>query len=100
MPREGWFDGQILALHRDEFLDENPGWQQYLADGVIRAHEILEQEAKITGMLRDLEPKLSDGLHEEVTRILLEYEVLVNMALLHVPSLAQGQGVPGPGASR
>jgi len=100
MPREGWFDGQILALHRDEFLDENPGWQQYLADGVIRAHEILEQEAKITSLLRDLEPKLPDVLHEELTRILLEYEVLVNMALIHVPSLAQGPGNSAPGAPR
>ncbi|MGI5843190.1 MAG: hypothetical protein ACOX9B_03280 [Candidatus Xenobium sp.] len=100
MPREDWFDGQTLALHRDDFLDENPDWQQYLADGVVLAHEILEQEAKITGMLRELEPKLSDGLHEEITRILLEYEVLVNMALLHVPSLAQGQEAPGPGAPR
>jgi hypothetical protein len=100
MPREDWFDGQTLALHRDDFLDENPDWQQYLADGVVLAHEILEQEAKITRMLRELEPKLSDGLHEEITRILLEYEVLVNMALLHVPSLAQGQEAPGPGAPR
>ncbi len=92
MPREGWFEGQVLALHRDELLDENPGWQKYLADGMVQAHEILEQEARITGMLRTLEPKLSDALHEEITRILMEYEVLVNMALIHVPSLVADQG--------
>jgi hypothetical protein len=92
MARDGWFDGKGLDLYREEFLENHAGWQRYIADGQITASEILEQEAKITSMLKTLEPRLSDELHEELTRILLEYEVLVNMCLIHYPSVMEKQG--------
>lgn len=100
MSRDGWFDGKGLDLHRDEFLDDHPGWQKYIADGQITAGEILEQEAKIISMLKKLEPRLSDGVHEELTKVLLEYEVLINMALIHYPSVTQEHGYWAIGASK
>ena len=51
--------------------------ERYIADGQITAAEILEQEARITQMLRDLEHTLNDEQHEQLTKVLLEYEVLV-----------------------
>ncbi len=100
MATDGWFDGQGLDLQRDEFLDDHPGWQKYLADGVISASEILEQEAKIAAMLKELEPQLSEAVHAALTKVLLEYEVLINMALIHAPSLIEEQGYRAFGASR
>lgn len=100
MARDGWFDGEGLDLHRDEFLDGHAGWQKYIADGQITAGEILEQEAKIIAMLKKLEPKLSDELHAELTGVLLEYEVLINMALIHYPSVMEEQGYWAIGAAR
>lgn len=89
MERDGWFDGKGLDLYREDFLDTHEGWKKYIADGKITASEILEQELKIAKMLRKLEPKLSDELHAEVTKVLLEYEVLVNMSLIHYPSMME-----------
>ncbi len=100
MATDGWFDGQGLDLQRDEFLDDHPGWQKYLADGVISASEIVEQETKIASMLKDLEPQLSEAVHSALTRILLEYEVLINMALIHAPSLVEEQTYRSLGTSR
>jgi hypothetical protein len=91
MARDGWFDGKGVDLLRDEFLVTHPGWQKYIADGEIDAAEILEQENRIIGMLRELEPKLSDAQHEMLTKTLLEYEVLVNMALVHYPSVMDSE---------
>lgn len=91
MTRDGWFDGKGIDLLRDEFLEEHDGWRRYIEDGKITAGEILEQEARITQMLRKLEPTLNDEQHSALTKTLLEYEVLVNMALLHYPSVMEGE---------
>ena len=42
-------------------------------------------------MLRDLEPTIDDTLHKRLTEVLLEYEVLVNMALIHYPSVMDSE---------
>lgn len=87
MARDPWFDGQGIDLLRDDFIEEHPRWQRYIADGQITAAEILEQESCIIGMLEKLEKTLSDSQHEALTKVLLEYEVLINMALVHYPSV-------------
>ena len=38
-------------------------------------------------MLEKLEPTLNDTQHDALTKVLLEYEVLINMALVHYPSM-------------
>ena len=83
--RDGWFDGRGLDLLRENFLDDHEGWKKYIEDSQITAEEILEQENRIISMLRDLEPTIDDALHKRLTEVLLEYEVLVNMALIHYP---------------
>lgn len=87
MARDPWFDGQGIDLLRDDFIEEHPRWQRYIADGQISAAEILEQENCIISMLEKLEPTLNDSQHDALTKVLLEYEVLINMALVHYPSM-------------
>lgn len=89
--RDGWFDGRGLDLLREQFLDHHEGWKRYIADGQITAEEILEQENKIVEILTKLEPLLDDELHARVTEALLEYEVMVNMALIHYPSVMDSE---------
>jgi hypothetical protein len=91
MARDGWFDGQGVDLLRDEFLEDHDGWRRYIADGQITASEILEQESRIIEMLKEVEPTLNDKQHEALTKVLLEYEVLVNMALVHYPSVMDSE---------
>ena len=89
--KDGWFDGQGLDLLREEFLDHHDGWKKYIEDGQITAEEILEQENRIVTMLRGIEPDLDAATHKTLTAILLEYEVLVNMALIHYPSVMDSE---------
>lgn len=89
--RDGWFDGRGLDLLREQFLDEHEAWKKYIEDSQITAEEILEQENRIIGMLRELEPTIEDDLHKRLTEVLLEYEVLVNMALIHYPSVMDSE---------
>lgn len=91
MSRDGWFDGKGIDLLRDDFLEEHPRWKRYIADGQITAAEILEQENCIIQMLQKLEPSLNDQQHAELTKVLLEYEVLINMALVHYPSVMDAE---------
>ncbi len=91
MSRDGWFDGQGLDLLREEFLDSHDGWKKYIEDGQITALEILEQENRIVSMLTELEPSIDDETHKKLTDVLLEYEVLVNMALIHYPSVMDSE---------
>ena len=57
-------------------------WQSALADGVVRPEEVRQQSQRVTDLLRALEPKLNDELHEELTRILYELSVLYGMQAL------------------
>lgn len=91
MERDGWFDGKGVDLLRDEFLEDHAGWRRYIADGQITAAEILEQETRIIEMLKEVEPTLNDEQHTAMTKVLLEYEVLVNMALVHYPSVMDSE---------
>lgn len=100
MARDGWFDGLGVDLYRDDYLDHHPHWRKYLADGHVSASEVLEQESRVRSMLEELEPRLSDEVHEALTRVLLEYEVLVNLALLHEPSVTETQGYRALGTTR
>lgn len=89
--RDGWFDGRGLDLLREQFLDHHEGWKKYIADGQITAEEILDQENRIIDMLRAIEPQLDNKTHKILTDALLEYEVLVNMALIHYPSVMDSE---------
>lgn len=89
--KDGWFDGKGLDLLREDFLDHHEGWKKYIEDGQITAEEILEQENRIVAMLRGIEPELDPATHKKLTDILLEYEVLVNMALIHYPSVMDSE---------
>ncbi len=91
MGRDGWFDGRGIDLLRDDYLETHEGWQKYIADGEITADEILEQETRIVEMLKKIEPVLDDATHQALTKTLLEYEVLVNMALIHYPSVMDSE---------
>lgn len=86
MARDGWFDGKGIDLHRSSFLDKHSGWKRYIADGRISVSELLEQETRVLDLIAKLEPHIDDQQHQALSEIFLEYEVLVNMAIVHQPT--------------
>jgi len=81
MPRDGWFDQQGDEI----YLSKLKGIRKYLEDNKITPDEVAEQHQRVYDKMKQLEPKLPDDLHAELTEILYEYELLVAMAHLLPP---------------
>jgi len=82
MAGKSWFDPETNEMMFSKYLEQMESWQKALADGVVEAEEVRQQAEKVSEMLRALEPKLSDELHEELTQILYEWAVLQAMERL------------------
>ena len=82
MAREPWFDSESSELMFSRYVERMESWQSALADGVVQPEEVRQQSQRVTDMLRALEPRLSDELHEKVTRVLYELSVLYGMEAL------------------
>ncbi len=82
MARKGWFDEEPNELEFSKYVQQMESWQKALADGVVTLEEVNQQAERVTNLLRALEPKLSDELHEELTTIFRELAVLYGMQSL------------------
>ncbi len=82
MTRKSWFDPETNEMMFSKYLEQMESWQKALADGIVEPVEVRQQAEKVSEMLRALEPKLSDELHEELTQILYEWAVLQAMERL------------------
>ena len=82
MARTSWFDAESSALAFDHYVEKMDSWQSALADGVVEPQEVQQQAERVSRMLRTLEPKLSNTLHEELTQIFHELAVLYGMQQL------------------
>jgi len=69
MSRTSWFDPETNEAMFSKYIDQMESWQEALADGVVEPEEVKRQAERVAEMLRALEPKLSDELHEELTQI-------------------------------
>jgi len=92
MARKGWFDEESNELEFSEYVKQMESWQQALADGVVTPEEVNQQAERVASLLRVLEPKLSDGLHEELTTIFRELAVLYGMRSLAETALGERGG--------
>jgi len=79
MGRTSWFDEQHNELEFGKYVEQMASWQAALADGIVTPEEIHQQTVRIAGMLKAIEPKLSDEVHTELTVIFRELAVLYGM---------------------
>jgi len=77
--RAKWFDSQSNELLFDKYATQMDSWQKAIADGMIEPEEIEQQAQRVAGLLREIEPKLSDELHDKLTQALYELAVLYGM---------------------
>jgi hypothetical protein len=92
MPRQPWFDPESNRILFNQYIDRLESWMQAMADGVITPDEVDRQAERVAGLLRDLEPKLSDELHAEVTNLLYELAVFNEMIRVEENTRAAGKG--------
>jgi len=90
MARKSWFDEQSNEPLFSKYVEQMESWQRALADGVVQPEEVQQQAERVAKMLRALEPKLSDELHEELTNLFYELAVLYGMQRLADMSYMEG----------
>lgn len=87
---KSWFDEKSNEPMFSKYVEKMESWQRALADGVVEPEEVRQQAERVTDMLRALEPKLSNELHEELTNIFYELAVLYGMQRLAEMAYEEG----------
>ncbi len=72
MSKQSWLDETGAKSMLDDYIAQLESFTDAFADGRIEDHELERQEERVTALLKQIEPKLDDGLHAEVTRLLCE----------------------------
>jgi len=89
MARTSWFDQESDAIDFAEYVDDMNSWQEALADSVVTPEEMEQQMERVTELLREIEPKLSDELHAELTILFHELAVFYGMERIAQAQLAR-----------
>jgi hypothetical protein len=82
--RQSWIDPSAQAPLIDSYARELTTFIDAMADGRIDDAEIKSQEKRLVDLMREIEPKLDDRLHERVTRLLCEITAYDIMHMLHM----------------
>jgi hypothetical protein len=83
MARTSWFDEKTEHPLIQEQVTKLDSFTSALADGIVTKHELQAQEQRLVAAMKALEPQLSESLHAEVTRTLVELTAYNIMRLLH-----------------
>lgn len=70
--RVNWLDDKAQTPIIDQYSRNLASFVDTLADGKVDENEIKAQEARVAGLMKEIEPKLDDALHEKVTKLLCE----------------------------
>lgn len=70
--RASWVDEQSQTPMIEKYARQLDSFLQTMADGKVEASEIKQQEDRIVKLMKEIEPKLDDALHEKVTQLLCE----------------------------
>ncbi len=79
MSRKAWFEPQSNQEMFSQYFQRMESWQQAIADGKITSEELSQQAERVAGLLSEIEPRLDDELHEQITQLLLEIAVFNEM---------------------
>jgi hypothetical protein len=88
--RTSWFDTETNELEFSKYIEQMTSWQEALADGIVTPEEVRQQTVRVANLLRQLEPKLSDELHAELTTIFYEIAVLYGIERIASVQLEEG----------
>jgi hypothetical protein len=80
--RVNWVDPDAQTPLLNEYARQMSSFVQALSDGVVEESEIAEQEKQVVALMKEIEPKLSDDLHDKITRLLCEVTVYDMMQLI------------------
>ena len=81
--RQSWLDDKTQTPLIDEYTQKLTTFIAALADGQIDTSEVSDQEKRLVGLMKEVEPELNDAQHAKVTRLLCELTAYNVMQSLH-----------------
>jgi len=81
--RLAWLDEKTETPLVDDYGKRLATFLEAIADGKIDNHELKDQEKRLVVLLKDIEPKLDDSLHAEITALLCELTAYNVMKTVH-----------------
>ena len=81
--RASWFDDKTDYPIIHDQVQKLQTFTDALADGIVEKRELEAQEQRLVAAMKQLEPALSDELHDKVTKVLVETSAYNIMRLLH-----------------
>ena len=89
--RTEWLDPSSDMPLIGEYAKRLNSFLEAMADGRIEESELKAQQDRVAALMKAVEPKLDDALHEEVTRLLCELSAYNIMHTVHQLMAAQPQ---------
>ena len=83
MSRISWFDEKSQTPQIEQHARKLTTFIDALADGKVDEAELKAQEARLTALMKEIEPLLDDNLHSTVTQLLCELTAYDLMQTLH-----------------
>jgi hypothetical protein len=84
-----WFDETSDTPMLSEYARKLDSFCDAVADGRVTTAELEEQEERLVGLMREVEPLLSNEAHEKVTRLLCEVTAYDLMQALHMAGMVR-----------
>ena len=79
-----WFDDKTEAPMLAEYARTLDSFCDAVADGRVTSGELDAQEKRLVGLMKELEPLLSEEAHEKVTLLLCEVTAYDLMQAMHL----------------
>ncbi|MFN0052435.1 MAG: hypothetical protein ACKV0T_09590 [Planctomycetales bacterium] len=80
--RTSWFDEKSQTPQIEQHARKLTTFLEVLADGRVDDAELKAQEARVTALMKEVEPQLDDSLHAKVTALLCELTAYDLMQML------------------
>jgi hypothetical protein len=81
--RTDWLDESSETPLIGQYAERLGSFLEAMADGHIDEAELKAQQDRVVAVMKAVEPKLDDALHEEVTHLLCELSAYNIMHTLH-----------------
>lgn len=82
-PRMSWLDAKSGEPLIHQYTARLNSFLEAMADGKIDASEVDHQSKRLVKVMKEIEPKLSNALHAEVTELLCELSAFNIMQTVH-----------------
>ena len=91
--RVSWLDERSQTPVIERNARQLGSFIEAMADGEVDASEVKKQEQRLVMLMKEIEPKLDNAMHEKITKLLCELTAYDLMQMLHSMQQAKPKAV-------